>query len=119
MKKVIIIVAILVAVVVAGGVIASILLQPDEIRISGAYSAEALGTGKSLSFDKEGGVIGTYRSAGMEVYSVAGTYEINDGKIVMSFDDESIAINVFEGQFTFELGEDYILIDGLKYYKTE
>ncbi len=116
MKKVIIIVAILVAVVITGAVIASILLQPEEIRLTGTYSNEVLQTGGTMTFDEEK-VVATYRSAGIEVYTVTGTYEISDGMIVMTFNDESIPINVFEGAFKFELGEDYILVDGLKYTK--
>ncbi len=116
MKKVIITVAILVAVVVAGAIIASILLQPEEIRLTGTYSNEVLQTGGTLTFDDEK-VVATYRSAGIEVYTVTGTYEIADGMIVMVFNDDSIPINVFEGTFKFELGEDYILIDGLRYTK--
>lgn len=118
MKKVIIIVAILVAVVVTGAVIASILLQPDEIRLSGTYSNEVIGTGRTLTFDEEK-VVATYRSAGMEVYTVTGTYTIEEGILTMTFDDDSIPHNVFEGQFRFEMGEDHILVDGIRYYNKE
>ena len=115
MKKVIIIVAILVAVIIAGAVIASILLQPEEIRLSGTYSNEVLQTGGTLSFDEEK-VVATYRSAGIEVYTLTGEYEIIDGSIIMTFEDDR-PDNVFAGTFTFELGEDYILVDGLRYTK--
>ncbi len=115
MKKVIIIVAILVAVIIAGAVIASILLQPEEIRLSGTYSNEVLQTGGTLSFDEEK-VVATYRSAGIEVYTLTGEYEIIDGSIIMTFEDDR-PDNVFAGTFTFELGEGYILVDGLRYTK--
>lgn len=118
MKKVIIIVSILVAVVVAGAVIASILLQPEEIRLSGTYSDEVLQTGGTLTFDDEK-VVATYRSAGEEVYTVTGTYVIGEGVLIMTFNDENVPYNVFEGQFTFEMGDGHILIDGIKYYNVD
>lgn len=118
MKKVIIIVSILVAVVVAGAIIASILLQPDEIRLSGTYSNEVLQTGGTMTFDEEK-VVATYRSAGIEVYTVTGTYTIDEGMLIMTFNDENVPYNVFEGQFKFAEGDDHILIDGIKYYKVE
>ncbi len=118
MKKVIIIVAILIAVVIAGAVIASILLQPEEVRLTGTYSNEALQTGGTLTFDDEK-VIATYRSAGIVVYTVTGAYTVEDGILTMMFNDENVPYNVFEGQFEFETGEDHILIDGVKYNKVE
>lgn len=118
MKKVIIIVAILVAVVVTGAVIASILLQPDEIRLSGTYSNEVIGTGRTLTFDEEK-VVATYRSAGMEVYTVTGTYAIEEGMLTMTFNDDSILHNVFEGSFKFEMEGEHLLIDGIVYYNVE
>ena len=118
MKKIIIIAAILVAIVVAVGVIAMILLQPKEIRLSGTYSDEVLETGGTLTFDDEK-VVATYRSAGHEVYTVTGTYTISEGILTMTFNDENVPYNVFEGQFTFATEYDYILIDGIKYYKVE
>lgn len=119
MKKIIIIVAILVAVVIAGAIIASIMLQPEEIRLSGTYSNEVLETGGTLMFDDEK-VVATYRSAGYEVYTVTGTYTIAEGMLIMTFNDESVAHNVFEGQFKFEFGDgDFIWIDDIKYYNVD
>ncbi len=119
MKKVIIIVAILLAIVVAGAVIASILLQPEELRLSGTYSNEVIGTGETLTFDDEK-VVATYRSAGMEVYTVTGTYTIEEGILTMTFDDDdSVLNNVFEGKFTFEMEDEHLLIDGIRYYNVE
>ena len=119
MKKVIIIVAILIAVVIAGAVVVSILIQPDEIRLSGTYSNETKDldppTGSTLVFDEEK-VVATYKSAGIIAYTVTGTYTIEEGILTMTFNDPNVEINLFEGRFTFEKGEGYILIDGIRYY---
>lgn len=118
MKKIIIIAAILVAVVVVGSIVAAILLQPEEIRLSGTYSDEVLGTGGTLTF-YEDKVIATYRSAGKQVYPMLlGDYEITDGTITMTFEDDR-PDNIFAGTFSFELGEGYILFDGVKYYRVD
>lgn len=119
MKKVIIIAAILVVAVIAGAIIASILLQPEELSLSGTYSNEVIGTGRTLTFDGDK-VVATYRSAGVEVYTVTGKYTVGDGVLSMTFDDdENIPHNVFEGEFTFGMGEDHIIIDGIRYQKAE
>ncbi len=118
MKKVIIITAILVAVIVAGSIAASILLQPQKTVLSGTYSEETGGTGRSLKFNEDGTVVATHRSVYVVSYSLTGTYEIKDGVIVMWFGNER-PDNIFEGTFQFELGEDYILFDGIKYRKVE
>lgn len=116
MKKIIIITAILVVVIVAGSIAASILLQPDKTVISGIYTEEVIGTGGTLEFKKDGSIIATYKSAGTVVYSLAGTYEIKEDVVVLSFGNQR-PDNVFEGTFKFELAEDHIMFDGIKYRK--
>ncbi len=117
MKKVIIIVSILVAVVVAGATIATILLQPEEVKLSGTYSEEALGTGRTLTFDGEK-VVAMYRAAGEEVYTLNGEYEITDGSITLTFENDR-PDNIFAGTFSFEIGDGYIVFDGIKFPKVE
>ena len=95
-------------------------------RLSGSYEAEAevLGqsasvtytfSGKKVSVEAKTVLLGTVNS---EVYE--GTYEITedkDGKMEITLTFETEGDSVKSGTFTFEEGEDFIKIGGIKYTK--
>jgi uncharacterized lipoprotein YehR (DUF1307 family) len=91
-------------------------------KLSGKYSAEALGSGATFEF-KGSKVTIAVKLLGTEVGSAEGTYEIKDDKITFDIaDEEEIdnaiakkAIAELEKPADFEEGEDYIKIGGAKY----
>lgn len=120
MKKVIIISAIILATILIAAALAMLLLRPDEITLDGEYSNVQIGTGRVLVFDKDNNVTARYMSAGTEVYSVKGTYEISDGSIEISFDGEDAqTAHIFIGRHTLEIGDGFIKMDGVRYTKSE
>lgn len=120
MKKIIIVTSIIISVVIAGGILAAILLIPEEPRLSGTYSNVDIGTGGTLVFDGNE-VTATYSAAGEIIYTVKGTYKIDEKNeritITLTPEDAEKA-NVFAGEQTFERGDDYIRIGGIPYKKT-
>ncbi|MBQ7358187.1 MAG: hypothetical protein IJW65_05585 [Clostridia bacterium] len=120
MKKVIIISAIILAAILVVAALAMLLLRPEEITLEGEYSNVQIGTGRILIFDKDNNVTAKYMSAGTEVYSVKGTYEISDGSIEISFDGEDAqTAHIFVGKHTLEIGDGFIKMDGIRYTKSE
>ena len=96
-------------------------------KLSGKYSADVLGTGTTMTFDgKDVKIAFTVTLLG-EVGSVDATYSIKDDKISFDFGDEEEVDNdlaksvlkSLEEPVSFEEGEDYIKINGVKYNKVE
>ena len=96
-------------------------------KLSGKYSADVLGTGTTMTFDgKDVKIAFTVTLLG-EVGSVDATYSIKDDKISFDFGDEEEVDNKLakdvlkslEEPVSFEEGEDYIKINGVKYNKVE
>ncbi len=97
-------------------------------KLSGEYSAtvEAFGyeTGKKMEFSGENVTV-SYLVANKEVASIDGTYSIDDDKITFDFVDESEVedkdakafLASLNGSLSFEEGDGYIKIGGVKYTK--
>ncbi len=86
--------------------------------ISGKYKNDLLGL--SFEFKSSGKVYFTYpklelSSLSKKDVTAEGTYEINEGKITMSFADEGA--KEYSGELSFEKGEDFIKISGVKFSK--
>ena len=92
--------------------------------LSGTYSAETFGTGKTFEFSGNK-VSVTYKVVGFNSDPIEGTYEIKDDKITFDFVDESDVENDdlksflsgLQGSLDFEEGDGYIKIGGVKYEK--
>jgi hypothetical protein len=92
--------------------------------LSGKYSAVALGTGSTMEFDGKNVTI-VYKVAGFDVATIDATYSIEDDTISFDFGDEEEIENDLAKAFfenleepvSFEEGEDYIKIGGVKYTK--
>ncbi len=82
--------------------------------LSGTYSAEALGTGATLTF-KGSKVTTTYKALGVVGYTVEGKYEIKNGNITITYEGEDAEkAKDYAGTFTFEEGKND---DGKEYIK--
>lgn len=100
-------------------VMACMFLASCGTRISGKYSAEALGTGATMEF-KGSKVTTTYKALGVEVYSVEGEYEIKDDKITITYSgDDADKAKDYAGTFDFEKGDDYIKIGVFKFEEVD
>lgn len=84
--------------------------------LSGTYSAEVVGTGKTYTF-KGNKVTVTYKAVGVEVYSYDGTYKIKDDKITITIDSDDKDAKALKGTFDFEKTEDGIKIGIVEYKK--
>ena len=84
--------------------------------LSGTYSAEVAGTGKTYAF-KGNKVTITYKLLGTEVYSYDGTYKIEDDKITITIDSEDKDVKDLKGTFDFEKTDDGIKIGVVEYKK--
>ncbi len=95
-------------------------------KLSGKYSAEAFGTGKSFEFNGDK-VFVTYKIVGFSSDPIEGTYKIEDDKITFDFIDEEGVENAELKAFlsglthaqTFEKGDGYIKIGGVEYKKAD
>ena len=95
--------------------------------LSGKYSADILGTGTTMTFDGKDVKIAITVTLIGEVASVDATYKIKDDKISFDIADEEEVTNelakkviaTLEEPVSFEEGEDYIKIDGVKYEKKD
>ncbi|MBQ9085561.1 MAG: hypothetical protein IJY47_00065 [Clostridia bacterium] len=87
-------------------------------KLSGKYSAEALGSGATYEF-KGSKVTITVKVLGAEVGSAEGTYEIKDDKITFTFESEDDDVKKYDGTFDFEEKEDSIKIGVLEYEKKD
>ena len=94
-------------------------------KLSGKYSADVLGTGTTMTFDGSDVKIAITVTFIGEVASVDAKYEIKDDKISFDFADEDKVTNELakkvlkslETPVSFEEGEDFIKINGVKYSK--
>ena len=84
--------------------------------ISGTYSAEVAGTGAVFEF-KGSKVSITLKVLGFSGDAVEGKYEINDDKITFTFESDDSDVKKYNGEFSFEKGDGYIKIGGVKYTK--
>ena len=95
--------------------------------LSGKYSADVLGTGTTMTFDGKDVKIAITVTLIGEVASLDATYEIKDDKISFDIADEEEITNELakkvvkslEEPVSFEEGEDYIKINGVKYEKKD
>lgn len=86
-------------------------------KLSGSYSAEVLGTGATMEF-KGSKVTTTYKALGQIVYTVEGTYEIEDNKITITYEgDKAEEAKDYAGTFDFVENEDGSIKIGLITYK--
>ena len=85
--------------------------------LSGTYSAEVLGTGATMTF-KGSKVTTSYKALGTELYSVTGTYKIEDSKITITYEGENAEeAKDYAGTFDFTENEDGSIKIGLVTYK--
>lgn len=108
MKNTMKVLALVMALVVVTGVLASC------SSISGTYGTdEILGSGATYTF-KGSKVTITTKILGFEK-SFEGSYKIKDGMITFTF--ENSEADEYSGEFSFEKGDGYIKIGGVKYNK--
>lgn len=89
----------------------------NKVTLDGTYSNVQIGTGTTVTFNGDGITL-KYTSAGQEVYTVSGTYEVLGDTIVIEFTGEDYEkAYIFAGTKSFELGDGYIIIDRIKYTK--
>lgn len=86
--------------------------------ISGKYKNDLLGL--SFEFKSSGKVYFTYPKIELSSLSksdvtVEGKYEIKDDKIILTFEDEGA--KEYVGESSFEQGDNYIKIKGIKFTK--
>ena len=91
--------------------------------LSGTYSAEMFGTGLELEF-KGNKVYYTVKAAGLSLDPIEGKYSIKGDKITFTFDADKIEneeikamVKEMNAEATFEKGDDFIKIDGVKFTK--
>lgn len=118
MKKIIFAAAAVIVVIICVCAAVSFFIVSKSVKLEGKYSNVDMGTGGILEFDGKN-VTATYMSAGDTVYSVSGVYRTDNGNIIMNFNGNTDGINVFEGTHLFDVGDGYIMLDGVKYKKTE
>lgn len=96
-------------------------------KLSGKYSADVLGTGTTMTFDGKNVKIGFTVTLLGEIASVDATYKIKGDTITFEFADEEEVSNssakkvieTLEEPVSFEEGDDYIKINGVKYEKVD
>ncbi len=79
-------------------------------KLSGKYENTTLGVTTTLEFDGD-----TVKTSAMG-FSVEGTYEIDDDKITITYEENGKTISETT---SFEKGKDFILIDDVKYEKVD
>ena len=92
-------------------------------KLSGKYSADVLGTGTTMTFSGNKVKIGFTVTLLGEVASIDATYKIKGDTITFDFIDEDEVTNnsakkvieTLEEPVSFEKGDDYIKINGVKY----
>ncbi len=95
--------------------------------LKGKYSADFLGTGTTMEFDGKNVRLAVTVTLIGEVAAIEGTYTIKDDKISFDFVDEDEITNEkakavlakFSEPVSFEEGDDYIKIAGVKYNKVD
>lgn len=119
MKKIIFATVAVIVIIIVICIAISLFILSNTAKLEGKYTNVDIGTGGVLEFDGKNVTV-TYMSAGTEVYRVSGTYKIENGNIIMNFDNENIqGVNVFEGSHAFDTGEDHVIIDGVIYKRAE
>ena len=95
-------------------------------KLSGEYEATIAGTGQKMEFSGKNVTV-TYVLLGQELGSIEGTYSIEDDEITFDFVDEEEVededlkefLADLDGTLSFEEGDDYIKIAGVKYEKAD
>ena len=88
--------------------------------LSGKYEASEWGTGIELEF-KGNKVTAVFKFVTLKSDPVKGTYKIDGDKITFDFTNDEYDSDVnkmlekFQGELSFEKGDDYIKIGGVKY----
>ena len=96
-------------------------------KLSGKYSADVFGTGTTMTFDGKNVKIGFTVTLLGEIASVDATYQIKGDEITFDFADEDEVSNSdakkviesLEKPVSFEEGDGYIKINGVKYEKVD
>lgn len=96
-------------------------------KLSGKYSADVYGTGTTMTFDGKNVKIGFTVTLLGEIASVDATYQIKGDEITFDFADEDEVSNSnakkviesLEKPVSFEEGDGYIKINGVKYEKVD
>ena len=96
--------------------------------LSGTYSAETFGTTMTYTFDEDS-VTAQFFMGGYEIGRYEGTYSLNDDEtqITLSFAPEQMpngadlpaGLTSLGGTFTFQQGEDYVMIGQMRYDRAE
>lgn len=96
--------------------------------LSGTYSAETFGTTMTYTFDGDS-VTAQFFMGGYEIGRYEGTYSLNDDEtqITLSFDPEQMpngadlpaGLTSLGGTFTFQQGENYVMIGQVRYDRAE
>lgn len=116
------------SIVLAAAVLATLCLSLASCgKLSGKYTADVFGTGTTMTFDGKKVKIGFTVTLLGEVASVDATYKIKGDTITFEFADEDEVSNSsakkviqsLEEPVSFEKGEDYIKINGVKYTKVD
>lgn len=114
-KRILIIAAVVIVVCVAVCVIFTVNRSSEQIRLQGEYSAVEIGTGATLVFEDDKITV-KYMSAGLEVYSVVGTYKISGDSITVALEgDNAEQAVMFDGVHVLSCGDGYIIFDGIVY----
>lgn len=82
--------------------------------LSGTYETGLLG--QTVAYEFKGSKVTIKVTLLGTVNSIEGKYKISGDEITFEFDDDDDA-DKYEGTFTFEQGDDYIKIAGVKYNK--
>lgn len=96
--------------------------------LSGTYSAETFGTAMTYTFDGDS-VTAQFFMGGYEIGRYEGTYSLNNDEtqITLSFDPEQMpngadlpaGLTSLGGTFTFQQGENYVMIGQVRYDRAE
>ena len=86
--------------------------------LSGKYESASL-LNSSIAFTFKGSKVTLDITVLGTVSSVEGTYKIDGDKITLTYDSDNEEADKYEGSFSFEKGEDYIKIGGVKYTKAD
>lgn len=120
MKKFVKVIALVLALVTLTTVLASC------GGLSGKYEAISFGTGSVMEF-KGSKVIITYKALGEDVGTIEGKYSVKGDVITFEFSTDDIENDLFEDfveklndvEHSFEKGDDFIKIGGVKYTKAD
>lgn len=85
--------------------------------LSGKYESSIIGTGAAFTF--KGSKVTLDIMVLGSISSIEGKYKIDGDKITLAYEGDDKEADRYEGTFTFERGDDYIKIGGVKYTKVD